>query len=96
MKCRLRLASLSFEDGSERHLATCRTVNFASDVGGLIAGKEDEDWSEFGGLGGASKQGLRTELFHLLLGHGGRNQWTPDRSWGYRVDAHALLNRKAG
>ena len=42
-------------DGSERHLATCRAVNFTGNVGGLTAGKEDEDGSEFGWLGGASE-----------------------------------------
>src|SRR5258705_3790231 len=87
---------LGFGVDSKRHLATCSAVDFASDVGGLVAGKKDEDWSKFGRLSSAPEKSIRTELFYLLLGHGGRNEGSPDRTWSYRVDAHALLNRKAG
>jgi hypothetical protein len=82
--------------GSDWHLASGGAVNFPGDVAGLIAGKEDENRGDLGGLGGAAEDSLRAELFHLLLGHSGRDKWSPHRTWGYGVDANALLDGKAG
>ena len=82
--------------GSHWHLTSGGAVNFPGDVAGLIAGEEDEDGSDLGGLSGSPEDSLRAELFHLLLGHSGRDKWSPDRTWGYGVDAHALLDGKAG
>jgi hypothetical protein len=64
--------SLPLPSGSSRHLTTGRAVNLAGDRGRLIAGKKDEDWTEFGGRGGRSKRVSAPNSFTLSLGAGWR------------------------
>jgi hypothetical protein len=81
---------------SHGHLASGGAVNFAGDVASLTAGQENENGGDLSGLGSAPEDGLRAELFHLLLGQCRRDKWSPDRAWSYGVDPHTLLDRKTG
>ena len=54
---------------SERHLAACRAIDFAGNVGGLILARKTR--LERVRQAGPRVERVCTELFYLLLGHSG-------------------------
>jgi hypothetical protein len=83
--------------GSERHLATCRAINFASDVGSLIARKEDEDWSELDRLRGAPEKSGVVRSLTADKGSFALEEIAQIQEFDIRTvigDAHAARRRK--
>ena len=77
-------------------MASGDAVNFSSNVAGLITCQENEDRGNFGRLGGAPEDSLSAEMLHLFLGHSRGDEWSPDGTRGYGIDANPLLDRQAG
>ena len=61
-----RRRNVAYFRGSDRHLASGGAANFPGDIAGFVAGKEDEDGGDLGGLRGTPEDSIGAPIACLL------------------------------